>query len=71
MTTLTPVIKTKRQSAKDTMTPTTINENGIMMVTMANANVTETELAALVDQAIERHIGTYTQSLLNPFQSYA
>ena len=28
----------------------TINENGIMTVTAANANVTETELAALVDQ---------------------
>ena len=50
MTTLTSMIPTKRQSAKDIMTPTTINENGIMMATTANANVTETELAALVDQ---------------------
>ena len=71
MTTLMSVIPTKHQSAKDIMTPMTINENGIMMATTANANVTETKLAALVDQAMKRHIGTYPKSLLNPFQLYA
>ena len=69
--TLTPVIPTKRRSANNLMTPTTSNANGIMTATAANANVTDTELAALVDQAMERHIGTYTQLFLNPYQSCA
>ena len=61
MATLTSVIRTKHQTANDLMTPTTINANGIMTTTAANTNDTDTELAALVDQAMERHIGTYTQ----------
>ena len=58
MATLTSVIPTRQRTATDLMTPTTINANGIMTTAAADTNVTDAELAAMVDKAMERHTGT-------------